>query len=120
MSLNKKIILGVLTFIPVVFFALCLFIFLRFFFVSLSSPQYDPYLNEEYFITNLALLIVLILASIVIGVGMMIYYIVHANSNPKFDSNQKLIWILILVLTSFLGNIVYYFVEIIPDRQIEK
>ncbi len=85
----------------------------------MSSPQFDPYVNEEYFFGNIVLLVLLIFAAIIFGVGMMIYYIIHANKNPKFDSNQKLLWILILVLTSSIGNIIYYFVEIIPEKKNE-
>jgi hypothetical protein len=120
MTKTKKILLGIFTFLPVLFVMAYVFIFFKFFFSSMSSPQFDPYFNEEYFFGNLVLLILLIFAAIILGVGMMIYYIIHANKNPKFDSNQKLLWILILVLTSFIGNIIYYFVEIIPEKQIEK
>lgn len=120
MSLGKKIILGVFTFLPVTFVMAYVFIFFKFFFSSMSSPHFEPYVNEEYFFGNLVLLIFLIFTAIIFGVGMMIYYIIHANKNPKFDSNQKLLWILILVFTSFIGNIIYYFVEIIPDKQINK
>jgi len=120
MTKTKKILLGIFTFLPVLFVMAYVLIFFKFFFSSMSSPQFDPYFNEEYFFGNLVLLILLIFAAIILGVGMMIYYIIHANKNPKFDSNQKLLWILILVLTSFIGNIIYYFVEIIPEKQIEK
>jgi hypothetical protein len=120
MTKNKKILLGIFTFLPAVFVMAYVFIFLKFFFSSMGSPQFDPYVNEEYFFGNLVLLILLIFAAMIFGLGMMIYYIIHANKNPKFDSNQKLLWILILVLTSFLGNIIYYFVEIIPEKQIKN
>lgn len=120
MTKNKKIVLGIFTFLPLLFVFVYVFIFINFFFSSISSPQFYPYVNEDYFFGNLVLLIFLIFAAIIFGVGMMIYFIIHANKNPKFESNQKLIWILILVLSSFLGNIIYYLVEIIPQKQIEK
>lgn len=120
MTKNKKVLLGVFTFLPLLFVMAYVIVFFKFFFSSMSSPQFDPYLNDEYFFSNLLLLILLIFAAVILGIGMMIYYIIHANKNPKFDSNQKLIWILILVLTSFIGNIIYYLVEIIPEKLIEK
>jgi hypothetical protein len=120
MTRNKKILLGIFTFLPALFVLAYVFIFIKFFFSSMGTPQFDPYVNEEYFFGNLVLLVLLIFAAIALGIGMMIYYIIHANKNPKFDSNQKLIWILILVLTTLIGNIVYYFVEIIPEKQIEQ
>lgn len=119
MSKNKKIVLGIFTFLPVLCILAYVVFFLKFFFSALGTPANDPFI-EEHFFENFILLFILIIVGIISGFALMIYYIIHANSNPKFDSNQKLMWILILVLSSFLGNIIYYFVEIIPQKQIEK
>ncbi|NQY07428.1 MAG: PLDc N-terminal domain-containing protein, partial [Flavobacteriaceae bacterium] len=51
-----------------------------------------------------------------VSVGLLVYYIIHAVKNQKFDSNQRLMWILILVLAGMIGNIIYYFVEILPSK----
>lgn len=120
MSFRTKVILGILTFLPILFVLAYVFVFFMFFIGSMSSPQFEPFANDDYFISNFILLFILLLCAIICGFGLMVYYIIHANKNPHFDSNQKLIWILILVFTSFIGNIIYYFVEIIPGKQIEK
>ncbi len=120
MTKSKKIVLGIFTFLPLLCILAYLLFFLKFFFSSISSPAYDPFIDEEYFLENFIMLVIFVLVAAVFGFVLMIYYIIHANSNPKFDTNQKLMWILILVLSSFLGNIIYYLVEIIPQKQIEK
>lgn len=61
----------------------------------------------------------IILASF-IGLGIMIYYILHANKNPDLDHNQKIMWTLLLVLTGSVSTIVYYFMYILPDGKKES
>ncbi|MEX0998257.1 MAG: hypothetical protein WDZ45_14485 [Flavobacteriaceae bacterium] len=119
MTRKKKIILGILTFLPVFSILAYFFVFLKFFFSTLGTAANDPFI-EEVFFESFIILFILIIVAILSGIALMIYYIIHANSNPNFDSNQKLIWILILVLSSFIGNIIYYFIEIIPDKQINQ
>ncbi len=53
----------------------------------------------------------------VISVGLLslavtIYYIVQAANNQKLDSNLKLIWIFVLLITNGLGAIVYWIMNI--------
>ncbi len=119
MTKNKKIVLGIFTFLPVLSILVYIFVFFNFFFSSIGTPANDPFI-EQVFFKNFFILFVLILIAILAGFALMIYYIIHVNSNPNFDSNQKLMWILILVLSSFLGNIIYYFIEIVPEKQIDK
>jgi hypothetical protein len=120
MTKSKKILLGIFTFLPFLCILAYFVFFLKFFFSSISLHTSDAFINDHHFFDNFFLLAILIITSVISGFVLMIYYVIHANKNPKFDSNQKLMWILILVLTSFMGNIIYYFVEIIPDKQIEK
>lgn len=119
MTKSKKIVLGFFTLFPL----LCIFayvvFFFQFFFESITTQTNDPF-EDAYFFQNFIILFILIIVGLVTGFAMMIYYIIHANSNPRFDSNQKLMWILILVFSSFLGSIIYYFIQIIPDKQVEK
>ena len=73
--------------------------------------------NPAMMIGSFGIMFIAIMLSVISGLVMMIYYIIHANSNPNFDSNQKLIWILILVLANGIGNVIYYFVEILPANK---
>jgi magnesium-transporting ATPase (P-type) len=120
MTKKKKRWLGILTFLPI----LCVIIYIIFFafymfsFVEVLDAQAgDPDVADpSKFFVFFGVMFFMILVSIITTIGLMSYYIVHANANPKLDSNQKLIWILVLVLVlaAGIGNIVYYFVEIFP------
>ena len=117
MTRSKKIWLGILTFLPI-FCMMLYFVFFFFFFFGIYTSEKTGNTSEvsPVFFANFGLMFLFIILAVISGLAMMIYYIIHANSNPKFDSNQKLMWILILVLASGIGSIVYFFVEIVPKK----
>ena len=72
------------------------------------------------FMANFAIMFIFIIIASLMSLGLMIYYIIHANNNPKNDSNKKLMWTLVLIFASSIASIVYYFVEIMPIKTEEK
>ena len=62
-----------------------------------------------------------LIAAGIISLIITIYYIVLANSNVKNDTAKKIMWTIILIIVSWIGCIVYYFVEILPsDKQVSE
>jgi hypothetical protein len=41
--------------------------------------------------------------------GFWIWSLVDAINNPRFDSNKRLIWVLVIVLVGPLGSLIYLF-----------
>lgn len=72
------------------------------------------------FMANFAFMFLFIMIASLGGLALMIYYIIHANNNKTNDSNKKLMWTLVLIFTSTIGSIVYYFVEILPVKTESK
>lgn len=58
---------------------------------------------------------------IFLSIGLLIYYLIHIAKNPKFkqDSTSKLVWILIVLLAGAIGMLVYFFIEIWPEKKLE-
>lgn len=121
MKKSTKIWLGILTFIPILFVA--------FFFVSLFTvlitqiPELENNSGEfpiEFFKSIFGAILFLLLA-IIIKIGLMIYYIIHASDNIKNDNTKKIMWILILVFIGTIGSVLYYFMEIYPldDKKLD-
>ena len=46
----------------------------------------------------------------VLALGIWIWALVDAIQNPALDGNQRLIWILVIVLTQFIGAMIYLIV----------
>ena len=118
MSSIKKFWLGVFTFLPIILFIVYLTLFFTLFLNTIH--QHDNGHHDEFpiqmirmiFITFLPLII-----SFIISLILTIYYIVDANNNPQNDTGKKIMWTVILIFVSTLGCIVYYFVEILPERK---
>ncbi|MEL6812947.1 MAG: hypothetical protein AAFP76_16605 [Bacteroidota bacterium] len=118
MSKSRKIFLGVLTFLPMLLLVGYFLAFFFMFFQAFSETQqaltHQDEMNPMLFAGGIRIMFLFIFGMIFLNLGLLAYYIIHANKNPKFDSNQKLIWILVLLLAQGVGTIVYYFVEIVP------
>ncbi len=122
MSTSKKIWLGVFTFFPFVFLIAYFIIFFLFFFpvfIASDTGNMDATSGELplEFLSGFVGLLILTFLMVIMSLVVMIYYIVHVNKNTQLDNNKKIMWTLILIFTNGLGNIAYYFVEIIPLKK---
>jgi Na+-driven multidrug efflux pump len=112
MSKNEKIVLGILTFLPIVLLVLY-FIFFGFFFMEIfQSAQNNTEPNSQFMIGNFIVLFLLITVLVISALGMMIYYIIDISNNKTLDSNNRLIWILLLVFGGFIANAIYWYLYI--------
>ena len=121
MSKSAKVLLGIFTFLPLVFLISYIGLFVSFIvkMAALSTAQnagHSPNDSLPFFQENMIILISLILLILVSSLGLLIYYIVHIMNNPTLKKNntQQLVWALILLFGGFIGGIVYYFMEIYP------
>lgn len=113
--MNKKIILGILTFSPVIGF-IAYFILLGFgisgLFSDLGADGSDIEPLGDFFIYY-GWAFVAIGLSVLISLGMMIYYIIHILNNVDNKNNMQLLWILVIIFANFIGQAIYYFMEIL-------
>ncbi|MEN8125145.1 MAG: PLDc N-terminal domain-containing protein [Bacteroidota bacterium] len=119
MKKSTKIWLGILTFLSVLFFVI--YIVGIFTLIVSHIPELENN-NGEFpleFFKSFIVILIFILIAIIIKFGLMIYYIIHASNNVNNDSSKKIMWILILVFVGFIGNIVYYFLEILPLKEVK-
>jgi magnesium-transporting ATPase (P-type) len=120
MNAIQKFWLGFFTFLPIIF----VLIFFGFFFtVFLGNIEVLENNHGEFpkeFMQSFAWFIMLIILMAITGLGIRIYYIVHTNNNKENDANKKIMWTLLLIFVGTVASIIYYFVEIIPSKPIEK
>lgn len=116
---NQKILIGILHFLPIVGIILYFVFFFGFFITSL--PEIEKYNHGEPpieffkgFISAFAILGITIL----IGIAVLVFDIVHlVKSNKNDTSNKKLLWVLVLIFAHGIGSLIYYFVEILPEKK---
>jgi hypothetical protein len=95
------------------------FIFL--FFILKNVDALD-HASENYssslILGNIGGFFLFIFVFILVSIGSLVYYIVHAANNPNLrENNMLLIWILLFVFANGIGQLIYWIVEIINKRE---
>lgn len=81
----------------------------------------DPFVMEDnfgYFAGTIGFAIGILLLSILISIGMTIYYIIHILNNEKLDKEKKehLIWVFVTLLAGYIGQFIYWYMKIWKDE----
>lgn len=126
MSLNKpaKIILGVLTFIPLlVVLGSFFFVIYEIMTMLLSEEPFMPLLLMTY----LSYVIPYMFIYFIFYLGLGIFYLVHIIQNLSLDTEKRILWIVVLVILSWIAMPIYWVVHIWkndnqpePDSLIKK
>jgi len=65
-------------------------------------------------IGGVGVFLIIILVMILISLGSMVFYIVHAANNPNLrENNLLLVWILLFIFASGIGQLIYWIIEIL-------
>ena len=112
MTKNKKILLGVITILPFAFIILYVIVFFGMFITMPIMLETGNEPNPLIFFSSFSLAFIFIFIAVVISIGLMIYYIIHAANNPTFNSNDRLLWILVMVFAHQIGYIIYWYLKI--------
>ena len=114
MEKSTKVWLGILTFLPVIFISVFLFLFITLFLSNIYNfENIENNLRVDFFRSMIISFIFLVIA-VIVKLGLLIYYVIHVSDNQNNDSTKKIMWILILVFVGTIGSIIYYFMEILP------
>lgn len=69
------------------------------------------------FFGSLGLIVGVVFVWILLSIGSLIFYIVHASQNPNLRTNNMLlVWILLFLFASGIGQLIYWIVEILGKR----
>lgn len=113
--LNNKSLQTFLAIGPIVLFILCFVSYFVFFFSMFMNIKEMEETNEPpmAFFGGMIVFVIGFLLAMIISFLSMIYFIIHAAKNPLLEEgNMRVVWILILVLVSGIGNFIYWLVEI--------
>jgi hypothetical protein len=118
MSKSGKIITGILSFLPLLLFAGYFILFFSFFFqLFMNAGQGGKMENPDVFMTQFISMFALIFLMVILTLGLLVYFIIHINNNKKLDSNEKLIWILIIIFVGMIGKPVYWYMKIWKEEE---
>jgi hypothetical protein len=50
--------------------------------------------------------------------GMMVFYLVHVGTNDQISIGMKILWIVLILTFSFISEVVYFFLDILPEKSL--
>ena len=117
MSRSKKIIIGLLSLLPIVFFIIYFIQFYTFFVEMLDWGAYQEPDPREFMRTFMPLFL-LVLIKVLISVGLLIYFLINAINNKKIDSGERIVWILTFIFVGFIAFPLYWYMRIWNDQSL--
>lgn len=115
MSQGTKITLGILSFLPFILLLILLSMVFGFVFgiVGEVSAHGEP--DGAMIASNVFPIVLLASVSGILSFGLAIYYIVHVMSLKGLDSTVQIVWVLVLLFTSPIGSVIYWYMNIWND-----
>ncbi len=103
-----------------IFFIVSYFI-LFFSIIEIVELQGGENMSFSMIFGNFWIFFILILLMLLVSLGGLIFYIMHAVQNPNLkQGNLLIVWILLFVFVGTIGKLVYWMVEIIGKKNEAK
>jgi len=115
MDLNKssKIILGILTFLPLLFVISFLgFIIINFFSMFFSQEPVMPLMLFSY----LSYILPYVFPIILLSMGLFVFYIIHIVQNALLDTEKRILWVVVMFLAYGVAIPTYWYIHIWKDN----
>lgn len=111
MQSSTKILIGVLSFIPIIILIIFLFQFFSLFFNLVSISSINASL-ENAIMSNLRYFFIFAFIESVLTIGLTIFFIIDIFKNPRLDKDWQIIWLIIIIFISIISFPVYWYINI--------
>ncbi len=122
LTTTQKTLIGIAHFLPVIGFVAYLFFFFSFFlnnFANIENHNAQGPPSLAFFKGFFSMFIIMGFTTL-LSLGVKIFDIIHVTKSNKKDGNNKvLMWVLLFIFTGIISEIIYYFVEILPEKKEE-
>jgi len=118
--LHNKFWQGFFAIAPLVSLLITIVGYFIFFFTMISNIKIIEATNEPpaVFFAGIGFFFLMIFFAIFMSIGSLIFFIIHAVKNPDLKENNLLIvWIILFVFVSGIGQLIYWIVEIVGKRK---
>lgn len=117
MSRNSKILLGIVSFLPLVTLIAYLISFFTFFmrFMPAMAEQQKP--PAEFFRYMLIIIISAIVMAL-ISIGLLVYFLIHSINNPAVNKDERIMWILLFIFVGMISMPIYWYMRVwdVPEQ----
>lgn len=111
MQRNQKVLLGTLSFIPLISIIAYFVIMFKFVFGVMANQEHGLAEPTELFTAFLPAIILIVLGAL-IGTFLFIYFLILAIKDKSSSDNDRILWVLLLVLISPLAFPLYWYVRL--------
>lgn len=120
--LHNKFWQGFFAIGPIIMFILFFIAYFIFIFTMISQiPELENSSNgmpTTSMFAGMGIFFVFMFLMMFAGLGSLIFYIMHAVQNPNLkQGNMLVVWILLFVFVSGLGQLIYWIIEILGKRK---
>lgn len=115
-SKNGKILIGILTIAQLFVVLFGVIWFFSTLFPVLITGNEDAIQNV--LMLSIAKFIIIAIFMSILSFGLQIFYIIHAGTNKHISIAMKIIWICLLFFVGFIVEVVYFFMEIVPEKSL--
>ncbi len=121
MSRSKKVIIGILAFLPLISAA----IFFIYFFATifpeiLRMEQQHGDVPPDFFFGNMMGFIASVIILVFVQLALMIYFIIHTINNKRVKNEERIIWVLLFIFVSTIAYPIYWGIRIWPEEKPES
>lgn len=117
-SKNGKILLGILTLAQLFIVLFGVIWFFTTLFPVLISGNEEAIQNV--IMLSVAKFIIIVIGMSILSLGLQIFYIIHAGTNKSISTVMKIIWICLIFFVGFVVEVVYFFMEIVPENSLTE
>lgn len=115
MSSGKKILLGVLSFIPLILFGAWLYSYVQWivnFIPNAATYEADPNGMLRDMGGLLRMSFSLLLPAGLLALGLMIYYLIQIVNNRALPDGERVVWIIVIVVFNIVAFPIYWIMRI--------
>lgn len=109
--LNNRTLQGFLAITPIILFILIFVAYFMFIF-SIAAKGGKA---ESDILAGIGMFVLVAVITAIVSLFSFVYFLIHAAKNPNLENNNssmRVVWILIIVLVSGLGPLIYWIAEI--------
>jgi len=115
MKTSNKILLGIATFLPTILAILSVIALV--FFVS-AMENAGLYGADDSFALWMPMVWIIVATLVLISLITYIYYFVDVIRKKNISDNERLIWVLTFLFANGIGQMVYYFMRVLPEESV--
>lgn len=111
MSRSKKIWLGICSLLPLLLLIVYLIIFFNVF-INVFRQAGNQEMFPELIFNHIIWIVLFGMAMAIAKITLLIYFLIHAINNPRVESNERIIWILVFIFAGSIGFPIYWYLRI--------